>query len=365
MAQVAPGSEAVGSASTCRLTVTSAGTARPANGPGGNAARCSGWLQDIAPPSWRSPSSSFSGSRLSCAAPISGPAKRTRKPPWRTQASIFSASGPLSERSAVTSTDNGRDSRVAHRRAALRRTGSARARRRNWCRAAACPRPKRSTARPRGGAPPRPSSATEPAPGACASRSTQAGCAARVGSFTGALPLTAPAATSSAVRASTRPSPVSASTSSWRGVATDVCDSSAVSRPALPPPTAAVPAARRAIRSAVRAPPARWRSRNRPARRHRPLHKCLARAAGRPRLGGAAPIGAPRRRRQRDNVGRSSAACMNAVARGGPKPAAVASSATLVPLRSAWSSTACAAASRADQSGPADQAVIDDQQHWA
>ena len=57
-------------------------TARPA----GNGARPAGSLQDIAPPSWRSPPSSFTGSSgsvssIGCSA-VRGPAKRISRPPF-------------------------------------------------------------------------------------------------------------------------------------------------------------------------------------------------------------------------------------------------------------------------------------------
>ena len=75
-------STASGSASTWRLTVTSFGTARPANGPSAaKAARCCGFSQVRLPPRLRPPRRSFTGTSSSSACARRGPAKRTSTPP--------------------------------------------------------------------------------------------------------------------------------------------------------------------------------------------------------------------------------------------------------------------------------------------
>ena len=75
-----------GSASTCRVTVTSFGTAMPLNGLSReNAASCCGCSHESEPPSVRPPRRSFTGMRSSSAAARRGPAKRTSTPPSSTQ----------------------------------------------------------------------------------------------------------------------------------------------------------------------------------------------------------------------------------------------------------------------------------------
>ncbi len=106
-AQVRAGRAAEGCASTWLRTVTSAGTASPAKGePAGNGARCSGRLQDIAPPSARLPASSGTGSSGSApaggAAAVRGPAKRISSPPRRTQAASAVRSGPKGSGSSAS-----------------------------------------------------------------------------------------------------------------------------------------------------------------------------------------------------------------------------------------------------------------------
>src|ERR1700735_5477224 len=91
-AHVRPARSAVGSASPCRFTLISSVTGRPAKGDiDENPARAAGWLQDIAPPSCRSPASNRTGISVSvsfvAASAVRGPAKRISKPPLRTQAS--------------------------------------------------------------------------------------------------------------------------------------------------------------------------------------------------------------------------------------------------------------------------------------
>ena len=86
-AQLLVASTASGSASTCRLTVTSFGTARPANGPSAaKAARCCGFSQVRLPPRLRPPRRSLTGTRSSSACASRGPAKRTSTPPCSIQA---------------------------------------------------------------------------------------------------------------------------------------------------------------------------------------------------------------------------------------------------------------------------------------
>ncbi len=86
-AQLRSASSASGSASTCRVTVTSPGTCRPANGPSAaNAASCCGFSQVRLPPRLRSPSRSLTGDSPSSACASRGPAKRTSTPPLSIQA---------------------------------------------------------------------------------------------------------------------------------------------------------------------------------------------------------------------------------------------------------------------------------------
>ena len=111
-AQVWLASFAPGSASTCWFTRTSAGTASPAKGESAaKGASAAGWLQDIAPPSCRSPASRRTGSRLSGCSAVCGPAKRSSSPPLSTHLAIRSCSGPsATTRSASTSTEIWRES---------------------------------------------------------------------------------------------------------------------------------------------------------------------------------------------------------------------------------------------------------------
>ena len=120
-AQVWEASCAEGSASTWRLTVTSSGTGRPANGDvAGNGASLAGWLHDSAPPSWRSSASSRSGMsgsatgwpNSSAVSALRGPAKRSSRPPPSTQRCNSATSDGATGRSASTSTAISRCNRV-------------------------------------------------------------------------------------------------------------------------------------------------------------------------------------------------------------------------------------------------------------
>ena len=88
----------------------------------GTAASPAGWLQDIAPPSWRSPASSRTGSSVSvsllAASAVRGPAKRISSPPLLDPvAPARRAPAPSgSGRSARTSTERSRFSSVRQRR---------------------------------------------------------------------------------------------------------------------------------------------------------------------------------------------------------------------------------------------------------
>ena len=163
VAQLRRDRSTLGRASTCRVTVTSDGTGRPAKGEArSNGARCCGLPHDMAPPSARVPGSrgtASSGSSSSEAAVVSppggadvsppggtdvlppggavrsdaagaapppvsseastlaarrGPAKRTSVPPCLTHASTRAcAAASASVPSAITSTDSGRASRAA------------------------------------------------------------------------------------------------------------------------------------------------------------------------------------------------------------------------------------------------------------
>ena len=94
-AQVFSSRPGVGSASTCRVTVTSSGAVSPKNGlPGGNGAMCLGVSHDRAPPSWRPPRRRSVGIRSSSPAASRLPAKRSRTPPLSRKFTIASCCGP-------------------------------------------------------------------------------------------------------------------------------------------------------------------------------------------------------------------------------------------------------------------------------
>ena len=81
-AQVLVPRSGAGSASTWRLTVTSGGSARWANGlASSNGAKVTGLVHDMAPPNERSPRLSLTGTRSSSLSARRGPAKRISMPP--------------------------------------------------------------------------------------------------------------------------------------------------------------------------------------------------------------------------------------------------------------------------------------------
>ena len=85
-----------GSASTCRLTVTSSGIFRPANGlASSNAANGCGVDHDSAPPNDRPPARNGTGSNSSPPFSRRGPAKRTSAPPRLTKSSARFAGSPV------------------------------------------------------------------------------------------------------------------------------------------------------------------------------------------------------------------------------------------------------------------------------
>ena len=88
VAQVWAARSGVGSARICRLTVTSAGGGRLANGPlGGNSVTACGVVHDSAPPNDRSPRRNNTGSNSSSFPDVSSRelAKRTSVPPFSIQ----------------------------------------------------------------------------------------------------------------------------------------------------------------------------------------------------------------------------------------------------------------------------------------
>ena len=96
VAQVRSVNPESGSASTCRVTVTSFGTVMPLNGLSrANAASCCGCSHESEPPSVRPPRRSFTGMRSSSAAASRGPAKRTSTPPASTQRARRSRGSPV------------------------------------------------------------------------------------------------------------------------------------------------------------------------------------------------------------------------------------------------------------------------------
>ncbi len=107
MAQVRSGRSDVGSASTCRVTVTSCGTRKPAKGdPSGKSARCCGCFQLSEPPRDRSPARKRTGMRSSLPPAVRGPAKRTSVPPFSIQSrSVSVVDSGKRPTSARTSTE--------------------------------------------------------------------------------------------------------------------------------------------------------------------------------------------------------------------------------------------------------------------
>ena len=95
VAQVLLPSVASGSASTCRVTVTSFGTGIPLNGLSReNAASGCGWSQLKLPPRMRPPRRNLTGTSSSSDAASRGPANRTKTPPSSTHRARRSCASP-------------------------------------------------------------------------------------------------------------------------------------------------------------------------------------------------------------------------------------------------------------------------------